>query len=163
MRFKFAKAFSWARVNQPWSVPIFVNGELTDQPLHIEGYIVNNGEKFFRFHSDLPYVKTRYMNVTNVFTASDYCLAVGRPLDRFDSGTEFWGRGVLPEEPESGMFGLPIEGAEGVANGEVAVEFIFFELNQIGRQEYKPGKIVGKARTKVQLQCPMCECGGKFR
>ena len=161
MRAKFARILTWSQVNTTWTLPIFLDGILPDDPIHIEGYLVNNGTEYYQFHTDLPGMRTRVFTAVNQFTTNQYCEAVGRPMDRFDAADGFWNR--QPFEEDRQFAGDPIEGADGVADGTVEIVFRFYELEEVGHGQWEHGKLLTEAKTKVRLQCYSCECGGKFR
>jgi hypothetical protein len=163
-RAKFARIFTWSMVNTPWSLPIFLDGVLPDDPIHIEGYLINNGTEYYQFHKDVPGIRTRTFEVMNKFTVNQYCEAVGRPMDRFDADTEFWNRGQFEDDPSRSRVPTdPIEGISDKADGKVEIVFRFYALEEIGHGQWEHGKLLTEAKTKVQLQCYNCECGGRFR
>lgn len=161
-RAKFARPLSWVQPNQAWSMPIYFQGVLPEGPIHVEGYVKVQFREYLRFHQDQPWFNGRIYVVQNKFTVKEFCEATGKPLDRFDPEQQFWNRGG--EGPVTVM--PPID-PEAVADGKVEVKFQFYELLEVeepkaGEDEWAPGKLLAEAKTKVQLQCPQCRCGGTY-
>jgi hypothetical protein len=159
-RGQFARPFTIQYVNQPWSMPIFLNGVLPTGPVHIEGYLVNNGAEYYQYHADLPEIRARSFEAQNVFTTDNYCEAIGRPMDRFSADESFWNRGQNRGDTRGdGMLRAP----EDVAEGEVIVRFGFYELKQNAQEDWVRGKLLLEVKTRVRLKCPQCMCGGQLR
>jgi hypothetical protein len=158
LRGKFARPFSIQYVNQPWNMPIFLNGELPQHPVHVEGYLINNGTEYYQYHADLPELRARLFEVQNRFTTNQYCEAVGRPLDRFNADEEFMNRHNNPGDPTEKYAPIPQTAATGV----VLVVFKFHEFSQDSTGKWKHGKLLMTVKTEVQLECPQCQCGSKL-
>lgn len=157
-RAKFMKAYSFSYVGQQWSMPIFFLGVLPEGPIHVEGYLLNNGAKYQQHHSDQEGIRTRMVEVDNKFTAGQFCESAGRPMDRLDPDAFFWGRGSV-QDPMDQLSPVP----EDAANETVAILFQFYRLRTDGHGKEVPGKMLTEAKTKVRLSCPECTCGGNFR
>lgn len=157
-RAKFARPFSMQYVNKPWSGSIFFDGVLPTSPIHVEGWLDNNGGEYYQFHADVPEIRSRFQKVTNTFTPTQYCEAIGRPLDRFDAGTQFWNRGNQ-QDPFDRFAPVP----EFAADGTVTVRFEFYGFQKDEHGEYFKGKLLTRAKTVVKLECPQCRCGGMLR
>ena len=157
-RAKFARPFSIQYVNKAWSAPIFFNGVLPTGPVHVEGYLDNNGTEYYQFHADVPEIRSRMQTVKNTFTPDQYCEAVGRPMDRFSAADRFWNPGRLADPRD--MF-APVP--EFAADGNVTIRFRFFTFKQNGQGDWVRGKLLTETKTIVKLECPQCICGAKLR
>ncbi len=157
-RAKFSRPFHIQYVNKPWKGNIFFDGVLPEGPVHVEGYLDNNGTQYYQFHADMPEIRSRYKNVKNTFTPDQYCEATGRPMDRFSADDQFWNRG-LPTDPNDAY--LPVQ--DFAATGQITIRFKFFTLIENRQGDWVRGKILTEAKTVVKLECPMCRCGGNLR
>lgn len=158
-RAKFARAFSIQYVNTPWSASVFFDGVLPEGPVHVEGYMDNNGTEYYQYHADVPEIRSRMRTVKNTFTVNQYCEAIGRPMDRFSADDKFWNRRAFPSDPRE-TFG---EDASGETTGSITIRFKFFTLEQNRQGDWGRGKLLTEAKTVVKLECPQCRCGGQLR
>jgi len=157
-RAKFARPFSFSWTGQPWSMPIFFDGVLPEEAIHVEGYLLNNGARYQQYHSDLPGIRMRMFTVKNTFTHDQYCEAVGQPMDMFDADDQFWNRGYDP-----GNEGDPLPRIDGAgADGKITILFKFFNFKENRQGKWVRSKLLTDARTVVKLDCPMCSCGGRL-
>ena len=137
-RAKFARSYSFNHVGSVWEGRMFFDGVLPEKPVHVEGYQLNNGAKYYQHHSDWPDIRSRMFLVKNKFSPANYCEAVGVPLDRFNADTQFWNRGRDLQNDQNRFRSA----AEDEANGTVEIYFEFSELRQNGQGEWVPGKIL---------------------
>lgn len=143
-RARFVRQFYVQRVNTLWTSNMLFDGVLPEEPVHIEGHIIINGTEYYRYHTDLPQIRSRIQEVKNIFMHTQYCESVGDVNFKFLDG--------LGENGLRGYSAAPPSGA-------VTVRFKFYSYKPNRQGDLVRGKLLTQAKTAVKLECPQCTCG----
>lgn len=151
LRAEFIKKFHIVTMDASpvWVGEVLLAGEMDrDTIYYVESYI--GPHMAGKYLGPIPF---RTLPFKAIFTLSQYCEAVGQPLDRFDPAQEFWRRGQSPDPPSVDPNVAP------QADGTVPVVIKFFSTKPDVNNTLSIDRHLSDAKAEVKLECASCRCG----